>query len=493
MKKYLMTGVAALAICAAFTSCSKSDELYDQGTVDQMSKEKVTETYNARFLAYVGGTIAPDQDWGFGSATRAFTRGTGVGEVIKPDNGKDGIFEFTNEEKNNAAVWRSPEGVSKYVAPITDGERAFVQAWFNDPDNAGLSEEGREFNSFYVQQVYNKLYSDAKDNKDGYFWEMKNGVEEKTNKTYKVKMDQLRIGSARDEASTVHINDFNATDKGGNVWNAIYVKDGSSKQFGYYASYGSQWQWKFRCVELTVPGENFPDGQARKGYYVGLSYYCDKVEIAGQKGERIGEDEIDICNDWILKIVPGETIPTPPTREYTIRVLGEDLTFANSASNVAVTEADKGSDFDFNDVVFDVAHVSGGTTDENGTWIRLMAAGGTLPLYIGSVAEENEVHKMFQVSQTTMVNTGKNAHKVKDPVEFKYSNSQVNAKDIPIIVIKDNITFQLSAQRGEPASKIAVSNMNFDWADERQSIKERYPSFIKWAQEGQTVISEWWN
>ena len=28
MKKYLMTGVAAVAICAAFTSCSKTENLY---------------------------------------------------------------------------------------------------------------------------------------------------------------------------------------------------------------------------------------------------------------------------------------------------------------------------------------------------------------------------------------------------------------------------------------------------------------------------------
>ena len=146
MKKYLMTGVAALAICAAFTSCSKSgDELYNPEAVSQMSKEKITETYNARFLAYVGGSIAPDQDWGFGTATRAFTRANGVGEVIKPDNGKDGIFEFTNDERN-ATGWRSPEGVAKYVAPITDAEREFVQAWFNDPAHAGLSDEGKEFN-----------------------------------------------------------------------------------------------------------------------------------------------------------------------------------------------------------------------------------------------------------------------------------------------------------------------------------------------------------
>lgn len=479
-----MTGVAALAICAAFTSCSKSEELFNQGAIDQQKGEKVAQSYNEAFVQ-VFGNPAADQDWGFNSDaarrsnTRAATRGTGVGEVIKPDSGKDGIFEFTNEEKNNTAVWRSPEGVSKYVAPITDGEREFVQAWFDNPDNAGLSEEGREFNSFYVQQVYNKLYSDAKDNKDGYFWEMKNGVEEKTNKKYKVKMDQLRIGSARDEANTVHINDFNATDKGGNVWNAIYVKDGSSKQFGYYASYGSQWQWKFRCVELTVPGENFPDGQARKGYYVGLSYYCDKVEIAGQKGEIIGEDEIDICNDWILKIVPGETIPDDPN--YTIRVIGEDLTFGE--------DDELSLDFDFNDVVFDVALNVPGKT-----YIKVKAAGGTLPLIIGVANpdnaqsyNDNEVHHILGYSDTSiMINTnaaskGLRGGSAEDGILI-LNTAYNNAREIPVFVKKNGVWCELAATAGEPASKIGISNMNFRWCDERTSMKGTYPLFADWVQ-----------
>lgn len=461
MKKFILGLVSLLALT---TSCSKHEiEYYDPSQV-------ITENYNKAFIKYVGGPIASNQDWGFGSvpSTRgAMTRSNGVGEVIKPDNGKDGIFEFTNEEKN-ANNWRSPEGVSKYVSPITDAEREWVQAWFDNPDNAGLSEEGKEFNSFYVQQVHNKLYSNAQDNKNGYFWEKKNGVEEKTNKTYKVKMDQLRIGSARDEANTVHINDFNATDKGGNAWNAIYVKDGSSKQFAYWASYGNQWQWKFRCVELTVPGTCFSDGQPRTGYYVGLSYYCDKVEVEGQKGERIGEDEINICNDWILKITPGET--TPPTRNYTLRVLGEDLTFGE----------DSDADFDFNDVVFDVAI----DTEKRETWIKLQAAGGTLPLYI----DGKEVHQLFGVNTTDMVNTGRMS---RDAVEVKLDNYYSNAKNIPVTVTKNGVSVPLKAERGEPASKIAVNNMNFQWCAERISMKEQYPLFTEWCKSN-SFNSVWW-
>ena len=40
MKKYLMSGVAAIAFLAAFTSCSKSTDLYDQGAVDEKRCEQ---------------------------------------------------------------------------------------------------------------------------------------------------------------------------------------------------------------------------------------------------------------------------------------------------------------------------------------------------------------------------------------------------------------------------------------------------------------------
>ena len=87
MKKYLMSGVAAIAFLAAFTSCSKSTDLYDQGAVDEKNRqeqekkdqqkvENVQATYEKAFQNAFGQPAA-GQDWGFGdsnSATRAFTR-----------------------------------------------------------------------------------------------------------------------------------------------------------------------------------------------------------------------------------------------------------------------------------------------------------------------------------------------------------------------------------------------------------------------------------
>ena len=43
MKKYLMTGMAAIAFCAAFTSCSMGEDLYDQGAIEQQKELAVKE------------------------------------------------------------------------------------------------------------------------------------------------------------------------------------------------------------------------------------------------------------------------------------------------------------------------------------------------------------------------------------------------------------------------------------------------------------------
>ena len=590
-----MTGVAALAICAAFTSCSKSEELYNPEAISGMNKEKVIENYNARFLAYVGGSIAPDQDWGFGSAG-------------------------TREENANANEWADPnkEYGGLLVPPaITPTQAAVVKTYFQTHDKLGYKDP--EWSNYFIQQVYKGHTSVPENCATPEEYTALNGTTKLIASDY---MDHL---AAIDGSFFDHINNFNhgdcgendhVLDNGGNANDGpfhtdkiMYMKESTTKSFGYFNSNGSICHTKYTALvgwktihdwavdnypnydgclndtwnrsymgfdfeqmiddqcyatvagdnstvkTLTFSGEYYINGTLQTNYeylYNGqpvkmlsdqTNRYCGELRTVTDEqlysderdannnnaylGKKLNTDVIDALladgflpidnksfrewakvggcadgyfSDWIVTLTEAktDTPPTPPTRTYTLRVLAEDLTFANkpSISGVAITEADDGADFDFNDVVFDVAHVTGGTADENGTWIRLMAAGGTLPLYIGSVAEENEVHHMFNVSESTMVNTYHGRHSEKTPVEYKYSNSIVSAKAIPIIVIKDGITFTLSAERGEPASKIAVdlkAKPNFEWADERQSIKVRYPMFAKWAMEGQTVISEWWD
>ena len=54
MKKYLMTGIAALAICAAFTSCSKDIEPISQNDLDQFEIQKIKANYEQVFIKTFG-------------------------------------------------------------------------------------------------------------------------------------------------------------------------------------------------------------------------------------------------------------------------------------------------------------------------------------------------------------------------------------------------------------------------------------------------------
>ena len=114
MKKYLMTGVAALAICAAFTSCSKSgDDIYNPEAAGQMKADQITQAYNEAFIKYVGGPIASNQDWGFSSA--------GTRSVIKQDMTER--QDVTPEDTDYDAFITNNPGVE---LPFTGGPGTFI-------------------------------------------------------------------------------------------------------------------------------------------------------------------------------------------------------------------------------------------------------------------------------------------------------------------------------------------------------------------------------
>lgn len=74
MKKYLMTGIAALAMCFGFTSCSHDLDSMSQEEIDQLEAQKIVNSYQKAFKAYIGGEVSPNQTWGFGSVASTRTR-----------------------------------------------------------------------------------------------------------------------------------------------------------------------------------------------------------------------------------------------------------------------------------------------------------------------------------------------------------------------------------------------------------------------------------
>ena len=166
--------------------------------------------------------------------------------------------------------------------------------------------------------------------------------------------------------------------------------------------------------------------------------------------------------------------------------MGEDL---------SSTEA---SDFDFNDVVFDVIRLS-----DTQAKIILRAAGGTLPLRINCNEKGEggwEVHEKFDVQTYTMVNTkaqdiGLNGAD-REPVElgtvtgdFTVANFATAVKNINVMVLKSykgedgemvDKWYPLQAEVGEPASKVGVST-SLMWARERTNVNSAF-NFTQWVQ-----------
>ena len=201
---------------------------------------------------------------------------------------------------------------------------------------------------------------------------------------------------------------------------------------------------------------------------------------------KIGDDDITFIgfedwvdfdfNDLVFAVTGTKTekpqdpivIPDPEEEETTdpgtfvCRIVAEDLTVGEN------------SDFDFNDVVFDVF------CDGSTTTIRLRAAGGELPLYVAG----HEVHKEFGYNSSyPIINTGWDGtiDYEKRYVDFTISgvyNTRALANTIPVYVTKrgedkELIDILLTAKVGKVASKVCVGS-DYKWCAEREDIDSKY-------------------
>ena len=237
------------------------------------------------------------------------------------------------------------------------------------------------------------------------------------------------------------------------VFQAKDIVKGKENQ-GYEVTYGNNL--------YIVANTHFAQGYSGQYPYIDFKGGCSENNIYTNGKLPSFSIESSECN-------PGFTGKTPdPTPQAKVRVIAEDLSVSDN------------TDFDFNDVVFDVTfdYPAGKTT------ITLLAAGGTLPLYVGG----QEVHEMFGVSTKTMVNTGAGASK--DPVSFELDGTfNYNAKSIVVQVKKEGEPVEITAERGKVASKIAVKPQ-YEWCKERQDIEAKYPDFGKYVKGD--VGDDWW-
>ena len=266
----------------------------------------------------------------------------------------------------------------------------------------------------------------------------------------------------------------------------------------------------YKGYAFNVQGANLTLAYERMAFYkgfneIGLNSTYDAVsywnETTAEQLEANGDEDKTWNLHNVIKVITGEAFAetgftltegdcaatwnggTPPEEETWgdwIRVIAEDLS------------ANQPTDFDFNDVVFDVRINSNKTKAQ----VKLKAAGGTLPLTVGWTGEagtsyeEFEVHNLYGVPTNVMVNThAKNGIDGKADVIKTLKGTFNSANDVKIKVQKRGEWYDIEAHVGEPASKLAVGT-DYEWCDERQNINDKYSNFSNYVQEN--TLTEWW-
>jgi hypothetical protein len=392
---------------------------------------KAKEDFAQRFVKTFGEP-ASDQDWGFDGVSivdltsKASTRGHNVNR---------------NEWANNFVV----------PANVTANERDLVVAEFSKERVGATNTENVNWTDYFIYEVYKgtDVYPDG-NGKDVLGSDHMNHLQVK-----KAEGDLL----PPDNACWEHANDFNNGNSTGNwqsIEGATLMLNSGTLDFAYHNSTDSKYHMEY----IIIPGEKI-DQSLAGFYYVGFDFYATHPE--GQEANKNMDVERNwVFNDWIVRI-------SPATFKASKRIIAEDLA------------ADEGSDFDYNDVVFDatLANEWIGSLNANKlvAHITLRAAGGTMPLYVA----DKEVHELFGVDTGTMVNTGRVS---RPAVQFTAIigeadwNNTKSIKDIPVRVLTNNGEITLQSNKGEASEKLCVDK-TYVWCSERQPIQNKYPDFVR--------------
>lgn len=619
-----MTGIAAIALCAAFTSCSHDLDSLSPEELENLEAQKAFSKYENAFIATFGEPAA-DQEWGFGAMTAS------VRNVTR------GLSDKTAGANKNRNQWAAYDDIYnvEVPTPLSAGQKLRVKAYFQT--HRFLTWETPDMTNYFIQQVYTGHTAVG----TGSIASLSAEQYTQGNNTPVIgaeHMDQLTIGSGN-----VHVYDFNGAD---NVNTATDVlnngEDKNSKNFhsdqitlmigttptcvGYQSSDGTiqhndccalvsakvidDWAAENGNIGDPVWYDYDEDGYLNSHWnrsFVGLDYEQRPLEAIYAKknvyenGQTIALDyarKLDFCSDpintkWVkyqnnyvdISTITNDNILDPAgnpvhwiadqTNEYLGNNLGttqntfnkqatingvadtkyydldavysyinqgalpkvnnmefikdlggrdyvfsdwivtlspaheftpsgNDDPYPNATSLRVMAEdlsATEKSDFDFNDVVFDVVRI-----DDTHADIILQAAGGTLPLRINSTNGVGgwEVHDAFDVAQNVMVNTNAQAKNLtgetRNPVyltkmtgyapiegDFTAANFCQTVRDIRVEVQKSGVWMPLEAKRGVACCKFGTDPRN-KWVPERENIDDYY-DFSKWVKGFTTTLT----
>lgn len=415
-----------------------------------------------------------------------------------PEN-RQGWYHFRFANSNKEEWFPSEEAILKYMRDnnindgimplgdvascntLTDAEVADVYAEFSKEWHG--TNPKIDLKSYFVQQIWKGTAEYTYTNQDGTTGTVVGGD----------KMDYLvAYGENYSAGDAEHFYNFNGSNFSSGNGGMMLIYDSNTKNFAFHNSWmeenntsnptaATMWD-HFRLVEL------------HGNYYVGFDF-----ESIGEYDKNIPRDHI--YNDWIVKIIPGEgTIENPGHKWH--RIMCEDLGSTD--------------DYDFNDLVYDVYFT--GTNDQYTAHIKVLASGGTLPIYVGTYKEDpaREAHQLLQKGKAQKLNGGKLYQPVNvsagvsaDPVEFEFEMKDASGNwltgaagtdpdNIPILVTSTDPsrlasgknTFVLPTVKADPVpQKICIDGNLIDatkvrWMKERKQIESTYTLFDKWVGAG---------
>lgn len=222
--------------------------------------------------------------------------------------------------------------------------------------------------------------------------------------------------------------------------------DGVMPQFAYFNELYSENYFEQRTIEYNGV------------YYVGFDFFVDGF-LRSNSTTTSYAVKIDgrdyIYDDWIIMLIPAYRLGQETVYDEK-RVMCEDLSDNN--------------DFDFNDLVYDVAIVN--LDGELKTKVTIQAIGTTESITIGG----KKAQELFGVSGVYINTSSLNTSYQRDSKSFYINDVIEDIRDIDVSMYYDNELYFLNNKKGKPTHRICVST-DTKWVYEGFAIWGAYPDF----------------
>lgn len=449
MKKFSIAKYSVLAsllvAVTTLTGCRNEFD-FEEARGEKFVKDKLEEYKNSFEETFCadGQTIDPTHNWGF--------------EELQVKGQTKSLTRAVNANSNE---WEKSYNVP---TAITSTEAEYVYNYFVAHSSDKQGQVSLNYTDFFVQHVWKGTDSYETVDQNGAKHQVVGGNQ----------MDKLCA------ANNDHVNNFNAC-----TGSIMLMVNSSASSFSYEDSWGDRGKEdgnysksRNKYLILNIPGY---------GTYLGFDYETYKND--GQRHEGDG-----VYTDWIIKVSDASkdasgTIndaPSGETPEQPGQTEPEETWSETKSVRVMCEDLGAIGDFDYNDVVFDVMYL---VKDNDPTQIRaritVLAAGGTLPLYVAG----HEVHELFGVTDSRqMINTN-NANrpgynKIQNIVDraaqtFYIDVTSTNPNDIPVVVHNNGQEITLTSEIGTAPGKICVP-VTVNWSNETEPISVVYSKFRVW-------------